>query len=182
MATDVYDVIIPRNLTIPVVKEKIYGTVVENQEQVEIKVYQGDHKKASGNNSLGNFTLSGIPANEAFKEKINVKFMYDINGILQVEAQIVSTGKQASISIETTGVKLEEEIDLDLWKKSTKARKFRAIIKRAENMLEEYFDSEEYNELDETLRKLKKAIIKEDDEKMQELEEALSDILFDMEE
>lgn len=180
--TDVYDVIIPRNLTIPVVKEKIYGTVVENQEQVEIKVYQGDHKKASGNNSLGNFTLSGIPANEAFKEKINVKFMYDINGILQVEAQIVSTGKQASISIETTGVKLEEEIDLDLWKKSTKARKFRAIIKRAENMLEEYFDSEEYNELDETLRKLKKAIIKEDDEKMQELEEALSDILFDMEE
>lgn len=82
--------------------------------------------------------------------------MYDINGILQVEAQIVSTGKQASISIETTGVKLEEEIDLDLWKKSTKARKFRAIIKRAENMLEEYFDSEEYNELDETLRKLKK--------------------------
>lgn len=180
--TDVYDVIIPRNLTIPVVKEKIYGTVVENQEQVEIKVYQGDHKKASGNNSLGNFTLSGIPANEAFKEKINVKFMYDINGILQVEAQIVSTGKQASISIETTGVKLEEEIDLDLWKKSTKARKFRAIIKRAENMLEEYFDSEEYNELDETLRKLKKAIIKEDDEKMQELEEELSDILFDMEE
>ncbi|WP_368490556.1 Hsp70 family protein [Clostridium sp. BJN0013] len=180
---DVYDIIIPRNLTIPVIKEKIYGTVVENQEKVEIKIYQGDRKKASMNNFLGNFTLSGIPANRAFEEKIKVKFMYDINGILQVGAQIVSTGKQASISIETTGVKLEEEMDLNLWKKSTKARKFKGIIKRAENMLDEYFESEEYDELDEIVRELKKAIIKEDDdEKIQELEEKLSDILFDMEE
>lgn len=179
---DVYDVIIPRNITIPVVKEKIYGTVVENQEKVEIKVYQGDYKKASRNNFLGNFILGGIPENEAFKEKIKIKFMYDINGILQVEARIVSTGKQASISIETTGVKMEEEMDLDLWKESANARKFRAIIKRTENMLEEYFGSNEYDELDETLKKLKKAIIKEEDKKIQELKEKLSDILFDMEE
>lgn len=180
--SDIYDVIIPRNLTIPVVREKIYSTAVDNQEQVEIEVYQGDSKKASSNNFLGKFTLSDIPPNDAFKEKIKIKFMYDINGILQVEAQILSTGKQASISIETTGIKLEEEIDLSLWKESPKARRFKGLIKRAEILLEENFETEEYDELDKIVREIKKAIINEDEEGLEELEEKLTDILYEMEE
>jgi len=179
---DVYDVIIPRNLTIPVVREKVYGTVADDQESVEIIVYQGDHKKASLNNFLGKFTLSGIPPAEAFKEKINIKFMYDINGILKVEAVILSTGKQAEISIETTGVKIDEEIDLSGWKDAPGAKKFRGIIKRAERALEEFIDHENYDELDNTVYDLKYALIKETGrDRLDELEEKLSDILYDME-
>lgn len=180
---DVYDIIIPRNLTIPVVREKVYATVADEQESVEIKVYQGDHKKASLNNFLGKFTLSGIPPAEAFKEKINVKFMYDINGILKVEAVILSTGTQAEISIETTGVKIDEEIDLTGWKDAPRAKKFKSILKRAEKALDELIDHERYDELDSIVYDLKYALIKEDDRDcLNDLEEKLSDILYDMEE
>lgn len=178
---DIYDVIIPRNLTIPVIKEKTYSTVVANQESVEIKVYQGDHKKASMNNFLGKFTLGGIPANEAFKEKIKIKFMYDINGILQVAATILSTGKEASMTIETTGVELKEEEDLSLWIKAPLGKKYRRLIKDCENALDENLESEYYSGMDEALRKLKKALINEENDKLEELEGVLTDLLYDME-
>ena len=179
---DVYDVIIPRNLTIPLAKEKIYGTVSDYQDSVEIKVYQGDHKKASLNNLLGKFILSGIPPAQAFQEKIKVKFMYDINGILQVETEILSNGKMANMQIETTGVKVEEEIDLSMWKDSPKARRFKSIIKRSDKSLEEYIDHERYDELDKALSDMKKALIKGDGEdKLDEFEEILTDVLYDME-
>lgn len=178
---DVYNVIIPRNLTIPVSREKIYGTAGDNQTQVEIKVYQGDHRKASANNLLGTFMLSGIPENEAFKEKIKVKFIYDINGILQVEAMIVSTGEIANIVVETTGVKLEKEMDLSTWIDSTKAKKYKGIIKRAEILLEENFESDDYYELDKAIRNLKTALINEINDKIEDIEGKLSDILYELE-
>jgi len=179
---DVYDIIIPRNLTIPVVREKVYGTVSDHQDRVEIIIYQGDHKKASLNNFLGKFILTGIPPAEAFKEKIKIKFMYDINGILKVEAVILSNGKQADIIIETTGVKIDEEIDLTGWKNTPGAKKFRGIIKRAERALDESIEHERYDELDKTVYDLKYALIKEVGwDRLAELEESLSDILYDME-
>lgn len=181
--TDVYDVVIPRNQTVPVIREKIYSTAADYQESVEIKVYQGDHKKASLNNFLGKFKLSGIPPAEAFKEKIKIKFMYDINGILKVEAVILSTGRQAEITIETTGVKTEDEIDLSGWIDAPAAKKYRRILKRGEKALEEMIDHEDYDELDRAVYDLKYALIKgTDEEKLDELEEKLSDVLYDMEE
>ncbi|MBM7583194.1 molecular chaperone DnaK [Caldicoprobacter guelmensis] len=179
---DMYDVIIPRNTTIPVVREKIYGTVVDNQKKVEIKVYQGDYKKASMNNFLGKFILDGIPPAPAFKEKIKVRFSYDVNGILNVEGIILSTNKKAGITIETTGVKMEEEMDLSNWKEVPKARKYRGIIRRAERLLNEAPDSPLFAELDGAVKDLKKALLKEEDDVvLEELAEALSDLLYDIE-
>ncbi|HHX59983.1 MAG TPA: Hsp70 family protein [Epulopiscium sp.] len=178
---DIYDIIIPRNITVPVVREKTYATVADNQEEVEINVYQGDHKKASLNNSIGNFRLTGIPPNDASKEKIKVKFMYDINGILHIEAQIISTGEQTGITIETTGVKLEKEMDLSDWDQSPKARKYRRIIKKAESILGEYFDSEFYDELDDLIRQIKEALITGKHDELEGLAEDISDILYDLE-
>lgn len=179
--SDVYDVILRRNITIPVMREKIYTTVVDNQERVEINIYQGDHKKASLNNLIGNFMLSDIPPNDAGREQIKVIFMYDINGILRIEAQILSTGEQASISIETTGVTLDEEIDLSGWDKYPNARKYRRIIKKAEKLLEKYFDSDIHDELDELIRAMKKAIVAEKLNELDALEEEISDILYELE-
>lgn len=179
--TDVYDVIIPRNTTIPVTKEKIYFTASNNQEKVEIKIYQGDNRKASSNNSLGNFMLTGIPAAPAAQEKIKVRFAYDINGILQVEAIILSTGGQMGITVETTGV--EAEKDLSKWTESSHGRKYKRLIKKAEELLEEVMGTEDYDELDEKIRTLKEALIAEEETiKLGELEEELSDLMYDLEE
>ena len=179
--TDCYDIIINRNTTIPVVKEKIYTTATNHQEQVEIIIYQGDHKKASSNNLIGKFMLSGIPPNHAGMEEIKVKFMYDINGILKVEAIIASTGEQAGISIETSGVRFDNELDLSGWEQAPNARKYKRTIKKAEKLLDEYFESELYDELDELICSLKKALIKEKDDDLNELLDQINDILYEME-
>lgn len=179
--TDMYDVIIPRNTTIPVIKEKVYITVSDNQEKVEIKIYQGDNRKASSNNSLGKFMLTGIPEALAGEEQIKVKFAYDINGILQVEAIILSTGSQMGIKVETTGV--EAEKDLSKWIESPVGKKYKRLIKKAEELLEEVMGTEEYDELDEKIRALKEALIAEEEKvKLEELEEELSDLMYDLEE
>lgn len=178
---DVYDPIIPRNTTIPVTKDKIYSTVSDNQEKVEIKVYQGDYKKASRNNFLGKFILDGIPPAPAFKEKVKVSFTYDVNGILQVEATILSNGKKAGITIETLGINMEPEIDLTMWENAPKARRYRRLIKRAEKMLKHRKSILFEGELDEAIKDLKKALIKEENEKLLNLEERLIELLHDLE-
>lgn len=180
---DAYSPIIPRNTTIPVTREEIYGTMVDNQEKVEVKVYQGDYRRASRNNFLGKFILEGIPPAPSFQEKIKICFSYDVNGILQVEGVIVSTGEKAGTTIETTGVEMEKELDLSVWKKAPGARKYRGLIRRAERMLEQEMDPGFQIELDELITELKKALIQQEEEELlKELEEELVDLLYELEE
>lgn len=179
---DAYDIVIPRNITIPVKKEKIYGTVYDYQTAVEVKVYQGEYKKASLNNFLGKFKLDGIPPTLAFEQKVNVTFSYDVNGILNVEGKIISTGEMANITIETTGVSMEEEVDLEQWNKSPLYKKYRSIIRKAEKLLETEDFAFETIELDGLIKKIKKAIIKEESiEVIDDLKDELSDILLSCE-
>lgn len=179
---DGYSVLINRNTTIPVVKEDIYYTAVDGQSEVEIKIYQGDYKRASMNNFLGKFTLSDIPSGLAGKERIKVRFTYDVNGILQVEAIIISNGKNADITIETTGVEMEEELDLTDWENSEGAKSYRRIIKKIEKYLKENeIDYEDQIELEDLLNDFKKAIIKGDKELAKDLKEELTDIMYELE-
>lgn len=157
--SDAFDVIIPRNVTIPVVKEKIYGTVADNQTQVEINVYQGEFKKASHNNFLGKFLLTGIPPAPAFQEKINISFAYDVNGILQVEGTIVSLRRKANLVIETTGVEMFKEVDLEGWDKSPHARKYKSIIKKAGRMVETGEALYYTIEMESLIKKIKTGIV-----------------------
>jgi len=179
--TDAYDVIIPRNVTIPVVKEKIYGTVADNQTQVEINVYQGEFKKASHNNFLGKFLLKDIPPAPAFQEKINVSFTYDVNGILQVEGRIVSLGKKANLIIETSGVEMVKEIDTEGWAKASNARKFKAIIRKAERMLKNEEGKYYTLELESLVRKIKSGLVQgEKLETLDEFKEELHEIIYEI--
>ncbi|NSW91118.1 MAG: Hsp70 family protein [Firmicutes bacterium] len=176
---DVYDVIIPRNTTIPVTREKVYGTVYDDQEAVEIKVYQGEYTKASKNNFLGKFMLEGIPPGPAFSQKINVSFSYDVNGILQVDGTIVSTGQKASITVETTGVEMIKEIDVSGWKDAPNARKYRAIVNKAQRMLENGEADIEAPEIETLVRKIKEGLVTgEDTDTLDELKDELADILY----
>ena len=178
---DVYDIIIPRNITIPVVKEKIYGTVHDNQTEVEIEAYQGEYKKASLNNFLGKFTLKGVPPAPAFKEKVKVSFAYDVNGILQVEGVILSTGEKAQITVETTGVEMGEELDLSAWKNAARAKKYRSVIKKGERILKDDDAGHAAVEIDRLLRELKEGLIREKDvHELEEIKEELQDLLLEI--
>ncbi len=179
---DRFDVIIPRNTTIPVSKKEEYATTYDNQQSVDVKAYQGDYSRASRNSFLGEFRLSGIPPAPAHKEKIDIMFTYDINGILQVDAVIVSTGKKAGITISTNEKDTAEEIDLDTWKDAPGAKKYGGIIRRGESALKTMDTHPLKTELDDAIKELKRAIIRKDSKiRLEELEQQVSDLLYDME-
>jgi molecular chaperone HscC len=85
--------IIHRNTTIPVSKEMTFHTMVANQREVNIDVYQGEHRLVEKNHKLGELKLSGIPPGPAGQE-INIRFTYDLNGILEVEGYVPGVGKK----------------------------------------------------------------------------------------
>ncbi|MHC6180182.1 Hsp70 family protein [Clostridium sp. JNZ X4-2] len=178
---DGYSVLINRNTTIPVVKEGVYYTASDRQTKVEIKIYQGDYKKASSNNFLGKFILSDIPPAPAGEQRVKVKFTYDVNGILQVEAIILSTGKNAGITIETTGVEMDKEVELESWENVKGSRKYRRFIKKAEKYISEHHDADSY-ELESLLKDLKKAIIAGDSELAEVLDQNITDMMYELEE
>ena len=102
---------IERNTTIPTKRSEVFSTAENNQTQVEIHILQGEREVASGNKSLGRFTLTDIPAAMAGTPQIEVTFDIDANGIVNVNAKDLGTGKEQAITI-TGGTALEDdEID-----------------------------------------------------------------------
>ena len=103
--------LIERNTTIPTKKSQIFTTAAESQTSVEIHISQGERAMAAANTSLGRFHLDGIPPAPRGIPQIEVTFDIDANGILNVTAKDLGTGKEASIRI-TASTKLpKEEID-----------------------------------------------------------------------
>ncbi|KAI3796962.1 hypothetical protein L1987_39649 [Smallanthus sonchifolius] len=96
-------VVIPRNTPIPTIKERLYHTSLDNQVSVRFNVYQGEGKYTKENIFLDTFTLHGVPAAPKGKEKLKVCFNMDENGILNVSAEVISTGNKRSITIVKTG-------------------------------------------------------------------------------
>ncbi len=180
---DCMSVVIPRNVTIPAVREKIYYTSFDGQTEAHIEVYQGDSSKVEENHFLGDFLLSGIPSGRAGKEEIAVEFSYNLNGMLEVRARIVSTGEEAGVEINMLKTELSEEKekrDVSGWKTAEHAKRFRTVIRRAERRLgheEACKDSLYYVELEESLYELKLALLEEDLETAEEIEEEILDML-----
>ena len=98
---------IERNTTIPTKRSEVFSTAENNQTQVEIHILQGEREMASGNKSLGRFTLTDIPAAMAGTPQIEVTFDIDANGIVNVNAKDLGTGKEQAITI-TGGTALED--------------------------------------------------------------------------
>jgi molecular chaperone DnaK len=103
--------LIQRNTTVPVRKSHIFTTTRDDQTAVKIRVLQGESDHADENHLLGEFVLSDIP--EAIKgtPEIDVAFDIDANGIVNVSARDLSTGKEQSITVNTTGTLSEDEIN-----------------------------------------------------------------------
>ena len=92
--------IIARNTTIPVKKSEMFSTAVDNQTNVEIHILQGERELVTGNKSLGNFRLDGIPKADRGVPKIEVTFDIDVDGLLSVKAKEVETGIEQSVTIQ----------------------------------------------------------------------------------
>ena len=169
---------IERNTTIPTKRSEVFSTAENNQTQVEIHILQGEREMASGNKSLGRFTLTDIPAAMAGTPQIEVTFDIDANGIVNVNAKDLGTGKEQAITI-TGGTALEDdEIDRmikdaeqhaneDAKKKELVETRNMAegMVTSTEKMLEENKDKateEEVTAINEANDKLKKLLENED--------------------
>ena len=103
--------IIDRNTTIPTKKSQIFSTAVDNQTQVEINVLQGEREFARDNKQLGLFTLAGIAPAMRGVPQIEVTFDIDANGIVNVSAKDLGTGKEQKITISSSTNMSKEDID-----------------------------------------------------------------------
>ena len=106
----IVSVLIPRNTTIPTMAKEYFTTSVDGQTAVDMHVLQGERELAKDNRSLARFDLSGIDAMPAGMPKIEVTFLIDANGILQVQSRELRTGKAASIEVKPTYGLSEEQV------------------------------------------------------------------------
>ena len=103
--------IIDRNTTIPTNKKQVFSTAADGQTSVEIHVLQGERDMAAGNKTLGKFHLDGIPAAPRGVPQIEVTFDIDSNGIVNVSAKDLGTGKEQHITITSSSNLSKEDID-----------------------------------------------------------------------
>ena len=185
--------LISRNTTIPVKKSEVFSTATDNQTNVEIHVLQGERELVSGNKSLGNFKLEGIPQAPRGIPQIEVTFDINVDGILSVTAKEKESGKEQSVTIQGASNLSESEVEtmleeaekyasLDQEKKEKIDTKNFAIVccDEAEKQLAE--ESNSYSEetekkITETVKTLRTAINEDNHESIKELTEQLKSTL-----
>jgi molecular chaperone DnaK len=149
--------LIERNTTIPTKKSQIFSTAADNQTAVDIHVMQGEREMAAGNTTLGRFQLTGIPPAPRGIPQIEVTFDIDANGIVNVHAKDMGTGKEQSITI-TSSTKLSDE-------------EIQAKVKEAEQFAEE--DKKRKEEVE--VRNQAETLVYETEKNMKEIEGSLSE-------
>ncbi|RKQ88604.1 molecular chaperone DnaK [Brockia lithotrophica] len=186
----VFTKIIERNTTIPTRKSQIFTTAADNQTQVEIHVLQGERPMAKDNISLGRFILDGIPPAPRGVPKIEVTFDIDANGIVNVSAKDLATGKEQRIIVQPSSGLSEADIermireaekyreeDEKLRKKIEARNEADAAVYTAEKTLRDLGDkvtADEKRRVEEAIERVRKALEKDD---VEEIRTAKDDLL-----
>ncbi len=137
---NVATVLIPRNTTIPAKKSQIFSTAADNQEAVDIHITQGERQFSRDNKTLGRFKLDGIlPAKRGIPQ-IEVTFDIDANGIVNVSAKDLGTGKEQNITI-TSSTNMS---DSDIEKAVKEAAEFEAQDKKRKEAIDAYNDADSF--------------------------------------
>ena len=165
---------IPRNTTIPTKKSEMFSTAADNQTSVEVHVMQGERPMARDNRTLGKFHLTGLPPAPRGVPQIEVTFDIDANGILNVNAKDMATGKDQKITITSSSGLSKEEVermakDADAHAAEDKAKReevearnqLDGMVYSIEKMLREHGDKisgQERSDVENALADAKKAL------------------------
>ena len=181
---------IPRNTTIPTKKTEMFSTAADNQTSVEVHVMQGERPMARDNRTLGKFHLTGLPPAPRGVPQIEVTFDIDANGILNVNAKDMATGKDQKITITSSSGLSKEEVermakDADAHAAEDKAKReevearnqLDGMVYSIEKMLREHGDKisgQERSDVENALADAKKALEGTDSAAMNKARENLT--------
>ncbi len=166
----VFTRLIPRNTTIPTKKTEVFSTAVDNQPAVTVRVFQGEREIAVENKLLGEFDLQDIPPAPRGMPKIEVSFDIDANGILNVSARDIGTGKQKNIVIKAGSGLSDDEIK----RMVSEAEKFKAEDEKRKTLVEARNNAEQL--IYSTEKSFKEYGDKLSDEEKRDVEEKIADL------
>jgi molecular chaperone DnaK len=191
----VFTKLIERNTTIPTKKSQIFSTAADFQTSVEIHVLQGERSMAGDNISLGKFTLVGIPPAPRGVPQIEVSFDIDANGILNVGAKDLATGKEQKMTmtastklgqedIETMMKEAEKHAEEDEKRRETAEVKNKAdtVVYTAEKTLKEMAEKltdEQKSSIEAEVKSVREALASEDVAKINEAVEKLTNVMYE---
>ncbi|WP_339162820.1 molecular chaperone DnaK [Siminovitchia sp. FSL W7-1587] len=189
----VFTKLIERNTTIPTSKSQVFSTAADNQTAVDIHVLQGERPMAADNKTLGRFQLTDIPPAPRGIPQIEVKFDIDKNGIVNVSAKDLGTGKEQNITIKSSSGLSEEEVERMIKEAEENAEKDKQRKEEVElrneadqlifttektlKDLEGKVDEAEVKKAEEAKDALKAAIEKNDMEEVRQKKDALQEIV-----
>ncbi|MCE5220711.1 MAG: molecular chaperone DnaK [Clostridium sp.] len=166
--------LIERNTTIPTKKSQVFSTAADSQTSVEINVVQGERQMAMDNKSLGQFTLSGIAPAPRGIPQIEVTFDIDANGIMNVSAKDMGTGKEQAITITASTKLSQDEIDQKIKDAEMHAEEDKK--RQEEIQVRNDADSMIYTS-EKTLEELGEKVDKDQKEKIEALVKELRDLI-----
>ena len=192
----VFTKIIERNTTIPTSKKQIFSTAADNQTSVEIHVLQGERPMAADNKTLGRFMLDGIPPAPRGVPQIEVSFDIDANGIVNVSAKDLGTGKEQKVTITASSGLNNEDIDQmveeaqkyaeedakrkELAESRNQADSLIYSTEKTLNDLGEKIESDKKEQIEARIQELKEAKDGEDIERIKSASEQLSSELHEI--
>lgn len=166
--------LIERNTTIPTKKSQIFSTAEDNQTAVDINVLQGERQFARDNKSLGHFRLDGIAPAKRGMPQIEVTFDIDANGIVNVSAKDLGTGKEQHITI-TAGSNMSDE---DIDKAVKEAKEYEAQDKKKKEIIDTKNEADAFaSQTEKALSEVGDKVSKDEKDKVEGDVKALRDIL-----